>query len=462
MTNPISNQVESNIPVEKKMPVRGMLSLDEYVEVNTDARAFARLGWLIVLLGFGGFLLWAFFAPLDKGVPMSGTVMKESNRQAVQHQLGGTVRELLVRDGAVVKAGQVLLRMDSVSTKSQVDITRIQYLTGLAIAARLEAERDGKSSVTFSKELLDQKSDTRISEVMQLQNQLFISRTSSLRSELSAVDENIGGLKLQVGSTKESLGSKKQQLAILKEQLDGMRDLAKEGYIARNRLLDLERTYAQVAGSISEDIGVIGRSQAQIMELSLRRIQRVNDYQKEVRTSLTDVQKEADALAARLTSQEHDLANVEVKAPVGGTVVGSAVFTEGAVVSPGFKLMDIVPSADALVVEGQLPVNLVDKVHPGLPVELIFSAFNTNRTPHIPGAVVQVSADRFVEERTGAAFYHVRAKVTPEGAKLIASHKLDIRSGMPVELFVRTGERSMMSYLFKPVADRAKSALSEE
>jgi protease secretion system membrane fusion protein len=316
--------------------------------------------------------------------------------------------------------------------------------------------------VEFPQELLALKNDPQVAEIMATQSQLFQSRTTSLRNELAAVDQNIVGLKAQIAGTQESRDSKKQQLAFLKEQMDGMRDLAKEGYVARNRLLDVERTYAQVGGSISEDIGMIGRSQSQILELTLRRSQRQQDYQKEVRGNLADVQKETDSLGARQTAQDHDLANVEVKAPVSGTVVSSAVFTQGAVVAPGFKLMDIIPTDDPLVVEGQLPVHLVDKVHAGLPVELIFSAFNSNRTPHIKGQVETVSADRFVEERTGIATYHVRVKVTPEGAKMIASHKLVIKSGMPVEIFVKTGERSMMSYLLKPLADRAKSSLSEE
>jgi protease secretion system membrane fusion protein len=232
--------------------------------------------------------------------------------------------------------------------------------------------------------------------------------------------------------------------------------------VARNRLLDLERTYAQLQGSISEDIGNIGRSQRQVLELSLRKAQRVQDYQKEVRTQLADVQKEAEAEQAKISSQQFDLSNVEVKSPVDGTVVNLAVFTNGGVVSPGFKMMDIVPTNDPLIIEGQLPVNLVDKVHVGLPTELIFSAFNSNRTPHIDGVVETVSADRTVDEHTGAAFYHVRVKVTPKGAKMIAEHKMDIRPGMPVELFVKTGERTMMSYLLKPVFDRAHSSMSED
>jgi protease secretion system membrane fusion protein len=251
-------------------------------------------------------------------------------------------------------------------------------------------------------------------------------------------------------------------MKLLKEQLDSMRDLAKEGYVARNRLLELERTYAQLSGALSEDIGNIGRSQRQVAELTLRRAQRMQDYQKEVRTQLTDVQKEAEGQQARLQAQKFELSNVEVKSPADGTVVNLAVFTPGGVVPPGFKMMDIVPSNDPLVVEGQLPVNLVDRVHPGLKTDLIFSAFNANRTPHIEGEVEQVAADRTVDERTGMPFYKVRVKVTPRGAQMVAEHKLAIRPGMPVELFVKTGERTMMNYLLKPVMDRARSSLAEE
>jgi protease secretion system membrane fusion protein len=432
------------------------------LEVNTDARAYSRLGWLIVLLGVGGFLLWALLAPLDKGVPLSGTVAKESNRKSVQHQAGGTVQRILVRDGDVVKAGQVLVRMNPVVAQSAYDMTEGQYLTARATEARLLAERDGQGRIRFPDQLEKRRNEPRVAEMMALQNQLLTSRRGSLQNELGAVDESIAGLKLQVQGLQESRDSKKEQVRLLKEQLDGMRDLARDGYVARNRLLDLERIYAQLAGAISEDIGNIGRSQRQVIELTLRKSQRVQDYQKEVRTLLAETQKEAEALGSRLEGQQFELGNVEVRAPVDGTVVGLAVFTQGGVVPAGFKLMDIVPSGDLLIVEGQLPVNLVDKVQPGLKVELIFSAFNTNRTPQIEGEVANVSADRSVDERTGTPFYKVRVRVTPNGTRQIAQHQLNIIPGMPVELFIKTGERTMMNYLLKPVFDRAKSALSED
>lgn len=432
------------------------------LEVKTDASKFSRIGWIVVLLGFGGFMLWALLAPLDKGVPLSGTVATESNRQSVQHQSGGTVQELLVRDGDVVKKGQVLVRMNPIVARSAVEATDAQYLSALATVARLSAEANGAKTIKFPQELEQRRSDPRVSELMSTQNQLLMARQNALQNELAGLDASIEGLKVQITGLQESRDSKKEQVEFLKEQLGGMRDLAKEGYVARNRLLELERTYAQLGGAISEDIGNIGRSQRQVIELTMRRSQRVQEYQKEVRAQLTDFQKEVDGQGARLQAQNFELSNVEVKSPADGTVVGLAVFTNGGVVPAGFKMMDVVPSNAPLIVDGQLPTNLVDKVHSGLPVELIFSAFNTNKTPHIDGELLYISADRSVDERTGAPYYKVHVKVTPEGEKKVAAHKMDIRPGMPVELFVKTGERTMMSYLLKPIMDRAHSALSEE
>lgn len=430
--------------------------------VNTDSGAYSRLGWLVVLLGLGGFLLWAFLAPLDKGVPLSGTLAKESNRKAVQNQAGGTVQEILVKNGDVVRSGQVLVRMNPVLARSAFDMTQAHYLMARATEARLAAERDGHKQITFPPELEQHRAEARVAEMMSLQSQLLTARRMSLQNELGALDENIAGLRLQADGVRQSRASKQAQAGFLKQQLEGMRDLARDGYVARNRLLELERSDAQLAGAMAEDSGQAGRLQRQVTELSLRRVQRIQDYQKEVLTLLAETQKEARALHARLAGQEFELGNVEVKAPAGGTVVGLAVFTQGGVVAPGFRMMDIVPGDDALIVEGQLPVHLVDKVHPGLKVEMMFSAFNVNRTPHIGGEVTQVSADRSVDERSGAAFYVVRVKVTPQGARDIAQHKLAIRPGMPVELFIRTGERTMMNYLLKPLFDRVHASMSED
>ena len=430
--------------------------------VNTDATAYSRIGWWVLLGGFVMFILWAIFAPLDNGVPLSGTVTKETNRKSVQHLSGGTVADILVKEGDVVKKDQVLVRMNDVLVKSQADVAQVQYVNARATEARLRAELEGRKTLAVPPSLEAIKTDPRVAQSLSLQNSLLISRQSALQAELGALDENVAGLKIQTAGLQESRESKKQQMAILKEQLDNMRELAKEGYVARSRLLEIERTYAQTSGMLSEDIGNIGRAQRQVMEMALRRTQRLQEYQKEVRSQLSEAEREAEALSSRMTALEYDLANADVRAPVDGTVVGLSVFTRGGVIGPGFRMMDLVPTDDPLIVEGQLPVNLIDKVHAGLPLELIFSAFNTNSTPHIPGVVTQVSADRSVDEKTGMPYYRMKASVTPDGKRLIAEKKLEIRSGMPVDLFIKTGERTMMSYLLKPIIDRARSSMSEE
>lgn len=450
----------NNLALSKKNASDVVTQDVELLEVETDPKSYSRLGWGIVIFGVLGFFLWASFAPLDRGVPLSGAVTVSSNRKVVQHQIGGTIDEILVKDGEVVKQGQVLVRMNNTQVKSNAEITRTQYFSAKATEARLLAERDGAKTVNFPAFLQNERKDPRVENNLLVQQQLFANRRGALEIELNAFDENILGLRSQAKGLEESMVNKKQQQAIVKEQLDGLRELSKDGYIARNRLLEVERTYAQITGSISEDLGSMGRLSRQISETTLRKQQRVQEYQKDVRMQLNDIQREAEALQNRLRALDFDLNNVEVRAPVSGIVVGLNVFTNGAVIPAGAKLMELVPSGDALIVEGHLPVHLIDKVHPGLKVELIFTAFNVNKTPHIPGVVTQVSADRSIDEHTGQPYYKLKAAVAPEGLKMIS--KLEIRPGMPVELFVKTGERTMMNYLLKPVIDRAGSALSEE
>ncbi len=429
-------------------------------QVKTDTQPYMRLGWWVILAGLGGFMSWASLAPLDKGVPLSGTVTVASNKKAVQHLTGGVVDAILVKEGDTVKAGDVLVRLNAVQAKANAEIVRVQYFSARAAEARLTAERDGHKTMVFPPELQSAKADPRVANNITLQQQLFSSRQSAIATELSALDENIAGLKQQSAGLEEAHVGKNTQLAFLKEQLDSTRNLAKEGYISRNQQLELERTYSQLSTSASEDISNIGRSQKQISEFKLRRLQRQQEYQKEVRTQLSETQKEADNLANRLAGLNYDLGSVLVKSPVDGTVVAMNIFTHGGVVAPGFRMMDIVPSSDALTVDGQLPVHLIDKVQPNLPVELMFTALNQNTTPKIPGIVTQVSADRLVDEKTGQPYYSMKTMVAPEGMKLLANQQ--IRPGMPVDMFIKTGERTMLNYLLKPLFDHFKMSMAEE
>ncbi len=422
-----------------------------------DDKRYSRLGWWLVLGGFAGFIGWAALAPLDKGVAVLGKVMVSGHRKTVQHPTGGIVERIEVRDGEVVNAGQVLLRLKETPLRGQMQSLRSQYLASLASEARLSAESEGLSAIHFAPELL---SEPQAAATLDLQRQLFNSRAQSLATEQQGLRETIAGAEAQLRGTRDSQASKVQQRAALNEQLQGLRELARDGYIARNRLLDSERLYSQINGSIAEDDGRIGQLQRQVLELRLRIRQLGEDFQKDLRGQLADTRTRSDDLRNRLASAEFELANSMVRAPASGVVVGLEVFTEGGVIKSGQALMDIVPQGEPLLVEARVPVHMVDKVHPGVPVELLFSAFNQATTPRVAGEVTLVSADRQVDERTDEPYYTVRAQVSADGMQQLQG--LQIRPGMPVETFVKTGERSMLNYLFKPLLDRTHMALVEE
>jgi membrane fusion protein, protease secretion system len=430
--------------------------------LDTDETRYVRVGWTIVLVGIVGSLLWATFAPLGKGVSVEGTVVVTGNRKEIQHPTGGIIQDILVKDGDEVKAGQVLIRMNDVQTRAQEETIRAQYLTELAVKARLIAEATNAKTITFPPELMAGAAahNAQVEDDISLQEQLLSSRRLALQVSVSALRETVVGLGAQLASANALHGQKQVEQKTIGDQLASMRELASEGYAPRTKLQDLERENAQIDGEVSTQVGIAGQLNSQIAEQRLRVAQQQDDYMKEVRTQLTDVQRDTDALRSRLAETDFALASAELRAPVDGTVVGVNVFTNGGVVGAGAKLMEIVPSGEPLEVEGELPVNLVDKVKDGMPVDMMFTAFNQNSTPRIPGTLTFISADRLLNEHTGAPYYRVRVKVTPHGMKLLTN--LNVKPGMPVTVFVKAGTRSMLSYLLKPIIDRAHTSLTEE
>ncbi|MEW9854627.1 HlyD family type I secretion periplasmic adaptor subunit [Novosphingobium sp. M1R2S20] len=420
-----------------------------------------RLGWWLLIIGFGGFVLWAALAPLDNGVPMPGVVMVTGNRQAVEHQAGGIVAALNVREGQRVKAGDVLIRLDPTRVGAETQSVEIQLATARAKEARLLAERDGLGAPAFPPEL-EKSPDPDVTGAVALQRQLFASRHAALQGELIGIEQSLGGQRALVAGLESSLGDKRAQLVAINEQTGNLRQLAAEGYIPRNRLLETERLRASIQSDISRDLGSIGQARGQAAELQSRLYQRRQAWQQEVRGELADTRLEAQSLAAKRDAARFDLANAEFRAPASGRIVGLAAHTVGGVVQPGQRVMEIVPDAAPLIVEGHLPVSSVDKVHAGLPVDLLFTAFDTSKTPRLLGEVEQVSADRLDDEKDGQPFYRVRIRV---GADELARLKLGdqpLRAGMPVEVFVRTGERTLLNYLFKPLFDRMRTAWGEQ
>ncbi|EIY5145194.1 HlyD family type I secretion periplasmic adaptor subunit [Klebsiella quasipneumoniae] len=427
---------------------------------STDERKFTRLGWLVIGIGLVGFFLWASLAPLDKGVASPGSVTVSGNRKTVQSPVGGVIKKIVVKEGDKVKAGEELVQMSQVQAQAQVDSLKDQYYTTLATEGRLLAERDNLNKIHFSSVFDTIKDNPRVAEIIALQVQLFSSRQQALRSEIDGFKQSIDGIRYQLKGLQDSRANKQIQLSSIREQMSSMKQLAAEGYLPRNRYLEAQRQFAEISSSIDETIGRIGQLQKQLLESQQRIAQRYADYQREVRTQLAQTQMDANDFKNKLEMANYDLGNTSIVSPVDGTVVGLSIFTQGGVVGAGDHLMDIVPSEASLVVDSRLKVEMIDRVYNGLPVELMFTAFNQNKTPKIPGTVTLISADRLVDKGTGEPYYQMQVTVTPEGLKMLQG--ADIKPGMPVEVFVKTGSRSLLSYLFKPILDRAHTSLTEE
>ena len=302
--------------------------------------------------------------------------------------------------------------------------------------------------------------DPQLALVLEGQRQLFSSRREAFAREQAALRANIEGATAQLAGMRRARSDLSAQAESLRLQLGNLQPLADNGYIPRNRLLDYQRQLSQVQQELAQNSGESGRVEQGIVESRLKLQQHNEEYQKEVRSQLADAQLKGETLQQQLKSAGVELQHSEILATADGIAVNLGVHTEGAVVRQGDTLLEIVPQGTRLEVEGHLPVHLIDKVGSHLPVDILFTAFNQNRTPRVSGEVSLISADQMLDEKTGAPYYVLRSSVSD-----VAMEKLNglvIKPGMPAEMFVRTGERSLLNYLFKPLLDRAGSALTEE
>ncbi|GKW20500.1 metalloprotease secretion protein [Pectobacterium araliae] len=425
-----------------------------------DEKRAVRLGWLLVLAGFGGFLLWALFAPLDKGVMVNGSVVISGNRKVVQHNQGGIVDKIQVKDGDNVEAGQILLTLNEVDARSASEGLDGQYLQLVAREGRLLAEQQRLSDMVMTPRLQPLAEKPEMNVIMALQRDLLHSRQQSLKLEAEGMRTSIAGMAASLSAQRQVMASKQKQRETLEQQLQGLRSLAAENYVPRNKMLENERLLAQLNGDIAQLAGEINRTRRDIEQQTLLIAQRQQEYDKEVNSELAEVRALLSDVGSKKEKADFNLANIQMRAPVSGTVVGLKVFTEGGVIAPGQTLLEIVPDDQPLFVDARLPVELVDKVWPGLSVELQFVAFNQSTTPRVAGTVELLSADRLLDERDGSPYYSLRVMVDEAGKRALEG--LEVKPGMPVQGFVRTGERSFVNYLFKPLMDRLHLALTEE
>lgn len=429
------------------------------LEEVTDTRRPMRFGLWALGIGFGGFLLWASLAPLDEGVPSDGMVVLDTKRKAVQHLSGGIVREVLVKEGDLVQEGQPLMLLDEAAVRASYEAVRQRYLNLRAMQARLLAERQRSPQLMFHPDLQEAAQDPLIQTQMLVQSQLAQTRLSALRADVQAMEESILGLQAMIVSYQSIQAQRRLQLGLLEEQLTQIRSLVQEGYAPRNQQLDLERSVAETRSALAELTGSLERASRSIAETRQRILARQQGFQQEVESQLTGVQQEVEAEGERYRAVRAELGRTEIRAPATGQVVGLAMQTVGGITQAGQKLMDIVPLDEPLLLETRIAPHLIDRVRAGLVTDVRFSAFSHAPELVVEGEVVSVSKDLLVEPN-GASYYLARVSITPTGMKSLGPRR--IQPGMPAQVIVKTGERSMLTYLLAPLTRRLAASLKEE
>lgn len=433
----------------------------------SDDRAIRRQGLVLVLVVFGGFGAWASLAPLNSAALAPGVITVEHYRKTVQHLEGGIVRTLVVHDGDSVQHDQIVATLDDTQSRAQLEVLRGQLYMRIAQEARLAAQRDELSTVHYPPELLAHQTDPRVQEAMRLQNQTFKARRAASDGERAVYRRQIEQLRAKVKGIQAQKLSRDQLVESYRGDLNDFRSLLKEGFTEKQKVEEMERALAQSEGQRGELLSDMAASELQVAEIELKILQLQKDLQRDVAKELGDVQAELFGLREKVQSLERTVDRTVIKAPVSGMVLGLAVHTIGAVIQPGGRLLDIVPQDQKLIIEAQVAPIDIDRVKVGQVAEVRFSAFKTRDVPTIEGTLISLSADRIVvdnkENNSGdTAYYLARVEVSPSGLQALREADLELVPGMPTEVLIQTGARTLVQYLMKPLTDTFKRSFIED
>ncbi|NOT69581.1 MAG: HlyD family type I secretion periplasmic adaptor subunit [Methylophilaceae bacterium] len=425
----------------------------------TDDRPIRRIGIIVTLATLGVFGIWSILAPIDGAAIATGYVVVKSHKKTIQHLDGGIVSQLLVKDGDIVKKGDLLLTLDGTENKAQLEIARSKFITLAAQVARLEAERDHKSQVVYPEALSDV-SDPRILEARNTENQIFLARKNAHEGEMAVLRQRIDQLQSKIEGLNGQSRSKQDLIRSYSEEARDLKELLAEGFVNKQRLQEMERNYSSSLGDISGLSSEIASSQIQIGETKLQILQLGKKFQEDVTGKLSEVQTDFHEVNQKMLATKDKVQRIDIKAPVSGRIMELAVHTLGGVIQPGHPILDIVPQKEELIVNAQVSPMDIDRVNVGLIAEIRFTAFKQAITPVTEGKVINLSADRLIEEKTGAPYFEAQVELTPE-----SYHKLKhlaLVPGMPVEVLIKTGTRTAYEYLTNPISNAFARSFRED
>lgn len=436
-----------NTPINDQQKIASLSSIDES----------KRVGMAIFFLVFGVFGVWSALAPLDGAAFAPGTVTVKSYNKVVQHLEGGIVAEILVRDGDLVEAGQPLLTLDDTQARASLEVVNSQYVALKMREARLISERDGLSEVEYPAALA--LSTANAAQEVDAQNQLFEARLDSNEGRMQILEQRVNQLQNQVRGM-EALQATKEALAnSFAEELQDTKKLLEQGFSEKTRLREAERSFASFSGEAAELTANIAATRVQIGETDLQILQLKSDFHNEVVSELSEVQTSLKDASERLTALRDVVSRTSITAPDAGIVNGMRVHTVGGVISPGSPIAEIVPGNDELVIQASVSPVDIDRVSEGQEARIRFSTFGS-RAPTFFGTLINLSADAMTNESTGASFYLARIELSTDSQEELGD--LVLMPGMPAEVFINTGSRTFLQYLFKPLSNAVARSFNED
>ncbi|PIB93416.1 HlyD family type I secretion periplasmic adaptor subunit [Caulobacter sp. FWC2] len=423
-------------------------------------KGVARIGYGVILVTFVGLLGWAAFAPLDSAVIASGVISSEGNRKTVQHLEGGILRKILVREGERVKAGQVLFELDPTQANAAAGITRSQYVALKAMEARLLAERDQRGAIAFPAELLSQRSDPIVARVLADEQSQFQERRQTLQGQVDLMNSQRDQYRSEVDGIDRQTQGLKDQLGFIEDELGDLRKIYDKGLVPRPRLLALEREQANLSGSIGRLVADRAKSVQGMAETQLKIRQIKQTFYEEVSQNIAETRVRLAEVTEKEVVASDQQRRINVVSPVNGTAQNLRFFTEGAVVRAAEPLVDIAPNGEGFVIQAHFSPTDVDNIHAGMTTEVRLPAFHSREIPILNGKIESISNDRLSDPEGKTAYFLGIVRVDVK--QLPPKFRNRVTAGMPAQVVVPTGERTVLQYLFSPLRETLRTTMREE
>lgn len=433
--------------------------------LRRNARALNRLsliGGAVIGVFIFGFGAWAAVAPLASAAIANGVVSPEGNRRTVQHLEGGIIRELLVKDGAEVKAGDTLLVLDDTRDLAAYDSVRMQRLADITALARLDAEQSGAASITLPQEVLDDAAANPVAAALvRAQQEQFKSRRESILGQKSVLEQRIAQSRADIEGLRAQIVAGDTQLALIQEEINGVAPLVAKGLERKTRLLELQRGQARIAGEKASDASAIAKAEQIIGESQMRMLALDSDFRDKIAEERATTQKELAQLEEKMRSAGDVVGRTRIVAPVDGVVVNLKYHTLGGVIQPGAPILELVPKNDRLVIDVQVQPHDIDTVREGQSALVRFTAYHQRNMPRIDGKVIYVAADSTQDEQTKRSYFLAKVEVDPTLLKQVAP-QINLSAGMPAEASIQTGTRTALQYAVDPLVHAFQRSFVED